>query len=158
MTDWSLPPGNRNLPATPREGEEVLEVVWDNTLGVAHVSHPRGLTLETTAEVERWRAELFAKLTLIEGERGGRFPIVVCVDGMTIRPAVAEDYGRVARSYGQRFASGIARYSRKPNGVGQIITVAAMKEGYRANLFASKAEAVAYVLSLSDQEGSQRPR
>lgn len=158
MTDWSLPPGSRNLPASPREGEEVLEVIWDDALGVAHVSHPRGLTLGTAAEVERWRVELFDKLTLIEGQRGGRFPIVVCVDGMTIRPAVAEDYGRVASSYGQRFASGIARYSRRPNGVGQIITVAAMKVGYRANLFASKSEAVAHVLAQADTQDSQRTR
>jgi hypothetical protein len=158
MTDWSFPPGSRNSPASPREGEEVLEVTWDDALGVAHVSHPRGLTLATIAEVERWRAELFAKLTAIEGKRGGRFPIVVCVDGMTIRPTVAEDYGRVARSYGERFASGIARYSRRPNGVGQIITVAAMKEGYRANLFASKSEAVTHVLSVSEAQRSQRGR
>jgi hypothetical protein len=136
----------------------MLAVVWDDALGVAHVSHPSGLILATTEDVERWREELFAKLTVIEGQRSGRFPIVVCVDGMTIRPSVAEEYGRVARSYGERFASGIARYSRKPNGVGQIITVAAMKEGYRANLFASKSDAVAHVIAISGGQGSLRPR
>jgi hypothetical protein len=136
----------------------MLAVAWDETLGVAHVSHPCGLTLSSPEDVERWRAELFAKLAVIEGQHGGRFPIVVCVDGMTIRPTVAEEYGRVARSYGERFASGIARYSRRPNGVGQIITVAAMKEGYRANLFGSKSDAVAHVLSIADAQGPTRPR
>jgi hypothetical protein len=157
MSDRSFPPGSRQAP-TEREGEGLLAVAWDEALGVAHVSHPFGLTLGSPEDVERWREELFAKLTLIEGERGGRFPIVVCVDGMTIRPSVAEEYGRVARSYGERFASGIARYSRRPNGVGQIITVAAMKEGYRANLFGTKSDAVAHVLSIADAQGSSRLR
>jgi hypothetical protein len=157
MSDRSFPPGSRQG-QTPTEGEQLLAVVWDEALGVAHVSHPCGLTLSSTEDVERWRAELFAKLTMIETQRGARFPIVVCVDGMTIRPSVAEEYGRVARSYGQRFATGIARYSRRPNGVGQIITVAAMKGGYRANLFGTKSDAVAHVLSISDAQGPSRPR
>jgi len=128
----------------------MLLVLWDEALAVVHISHPWGLELATLQDVERWRVELFAKLTVLEAARGGRFPIVICVDGMTIRPSVAQEYGRVARSYGERFASGIARYSRKPNGVGQIITVAAMKEGYRANLFESKSDAVAHAHAVSD--------
>jgi hypothetical protein len=109
--------------------------------------------LGTPADVESWRAELFTKLAIIERERGGRFPIVVCVDGFTIRPSIAEEYGKIARAYSKRFASGLARYSHKPNGVGQMITAVAMSEGFRANLFTSRSEAVAHALV----SGSHKP-
>jgi len=147
MSDWSLPPESRRNPAVPREGKEVLSVRWDDKLGVALVFHPGGLSLSTPEEVERWRDEVFSKLGAIEKARGGRFPIVVCVDAVSIRPTVAEQYGRVVRAYSERFASGLARYVHKPNGVGQIITVAAMKEGFRANLFTSRGDAIAHALA-----------
>ena len=119
---------------------------WDATLGVAFISHPWGLALGTLADIESWRVELFTKLAVIEQERGGRFPIVVCVDGLTIRPSVAEDYGKIARAYSERFAKGLARYSHKPNGVGQMITAVAMNGGFRANLFTSRSDAVSHAL------------
>lgn len=126
---------------------------WDEKFGVAFVSHPWGLSLTTPEEIERWREELHLKLDVIFKERGGRFPIVVSVDGLMIRPAVAELYGRVVSTYSERFASGLARYVHKPNGVGQIITVAAMKEGYRANLFTSRSDAIAH--ALAEASGSK---
>ncbi len=135
-----------------------LIVRWDEALGVAMVSHPAGLTLGTPQEVEQWRAEVFAKLGLIEKERGGRFPIVVFVDGLTIRPSVALDYGRVVQSYVARFASGLARYTNRPNGVGQIITVAAMTMGYRASLFTTRDEAVAHALGGNGRAPSGKGR
>jgi len=157
MPDWtSLPPESRRSPSVPRDTAEALEVHWEASLGVAVISHPFGLVLGTPEDVARWGEELFAKLGAIESQRGGRFPIVVSVDGLTIRPQVAEEYGKVARRYADRFASGLARYSRRPNGVGQIITVAAMKEGFRANLFTSRSEAVAYVLGKGEEPLSRR--
>jgi hypothetical protein len=153
MPEWTVPPPRRDT-TLEGGGLEVLLVRWDPALGVAFISHPWGLVLGTAAEIESWRAELFNKLSVIEKERGGRFPIVVCVDGVMIRPSVAEDYGKVARAYSERFARGLARYSHKPNGVGQMITAVAMNEGFRANLFASRSEAVSHVLGSS---GSQRP-
>jgi hypothetical protein len=134
----------------------VLLVSWDEALGVALISHPWGLTLGCPEELEAWRAELFAKLEGVEKARGGRFPIVVCVDGLTIRPSIAQEYGKVARSYSERFAKGLARFSVRPNGVGQIITVAAMTEGYRANLFTNRGAAVAHALSHFERDGSSK--
>jgi hypothetical protein len=147
LSDWSFPPESRRSPASPRVGSEALSVRWEEKIGVALVSHPWGLTLGTPEDVERWRDEVFQKLGSIEKERGGKFPIVVCVDGVTIRPTVAEAYGRVVSSYAERFALGLARYVHRPNGVGQIITVAAMKEGYRANLFTSRGDAIAHAIA-----------
>ena len=147
LSDWSFPPESRRSPASPRVGSEALSVRWDEKVGVAFVSHPWGLTLGTPEDVERWREEVFQKLSAIEKERGGKFPIVVCIDGVTIRPSVAEAYGRVVTTYTERFALGLARYIHRPNGVGQIITVAAMKEGYRANLFTSRSAAIAHALA-----------
>jgi hypothetical protein len=141
-----------------RQGSEVLDARWDAALGVALISHPWGLVLGTREEISQWRAELFEKLAVLEQQRGGRFPIVVCVDGVTIRPSATEDYGKVVRSYSDRFATGVARYSQRPNGVGQMITVAAMKEGFRANMFTSKSEAVAQVLGGRDGAVSSKPR
>ncbi|HKO95019.1 MAG TPA: hypothetical protein VJU61_27885, partial [Polyangiaceae bacterium] len=104
--------------------------------------------------------EVFDKLSALEVERGGRFPIVVSLDGVTIRPHVAAQYGSVVRQYTERFASGLARYSHRPNGVGQIVTVAAMKEGFRANLFTSRSDAVTHALAMAaDQAGAlSKPR
>jgi hypothetical protein len=142
----------------PGKGLAVLQVEWDESAGVAFVSHPTGLTLETLEAVAAWREEVFSKLAVIERQRGGRFPIVVSVDGLTIRPSVAAEYGRVAREYTERFASGLARYSRRPNGVGQIITVAAMKEGFRANLFTSRSEAIQHALAGTSEGAPPKSR
>lgn len=155
MSDWTVPPDSRRAPAEPRAGVERVDVRWDGRLGVALVAHPSGLSLATPEHVELWRQEVFQKLAAIEKERGGRFPIVVCVDGLSIRPSVAELYGKVVSTYSERFASGLARYGIRPNGVGQIITVAAMQRGYRANLFSTKGEAVAHALA---EAGSGRSR
>jgi hypothetical protein len=159
MTSWSLPPPEPRATSEPvRQGSEVLLVRWDAGLGVLLISHPWGLVLGMPEEIEKWRAELFEKLALIEKQQGGRFPVVVCVDGLTIRPSAAEDYGKVVRSYSDRFATRVARYSQKPNGVGQMITVAAMKVGFRANMFTSKTEAVAQALAGRDGSVPSRPR
>lgn len=147
MSDWSPPPESRRVLVAPRDGVEVIEVRWDEKLGVALVSHPGGLSLTNSEEVQLWSNEVHAKLDVILRERGGKFPIVVCFDGVYIRPAVAELYGRAVTAYRERFASGIARYVNRPNGVGQIITVAAMKEGYRANLFSTRSAAIAHALA-----------
>lgn len=153
MSDRSLPPESRRMGPTPRAGLEVIQVRWEEKLGVALVSHPAGLSLTNPEEVQRWSDEVHAKLEAIYQERQGKFPIVVCVDGFYIRPAVADLYGRVVTTYSDRFASGLARYVHKPNGVGQVITVAAMKEGYRANLFSTRADAIAH--ALAEAHGSR---
>jgi hypothetical protein len=138
-----------------RDGDDLIQVRWDERMGVALISHPWGLSLSTAEEVERWRLELYGKLEPIAQARQGRFPIVVSIDGLLIRPTVAELYGRIVSTYMERFASGLARYVYKPNGVGQIITVAALKEGYRANLFTSRGDAIAH--ALAEANGS-KPR
>ena len=153
MSDWSSQPESRRSLATPRDGVEVIQVCWEEKLGVAVITHPSGLSLTTADEVERWRAAVYQKLGALLRERKGKFPIVVCADGLYIRPSVAALYGRVVSTYRERFASGLARYVQKPNGVGQIITVAAMKEGYRANLFMSRAEAISH--ALAEASGSK---
>ena len=59
MSDWSLPPESRRSPAEPRPGVELVEVRWDERLGVALISHPAGLSLATPEHVELWRQEVF---------------------------------------------------------------------------------------------------
>jgi hypothetical protein len=153
MTDWSLPPESRRTLATPRAGVEVIQIRWEEKLGVALISHPAGLSLTSAEEVQRWSDELHGKLEVIFQQRQGKFPIVVSVDGFYIRPTVAELYAKVVSSYSERFASGLARYVHKPNGVGQVITVAAMKAGYRANLFTTRSDAIAH--ALAEASGSK---
>jgi hypothetical protein len=158
MPGWTPPPpASQSSAVVPRKGLELLHVHWDDAAGVAFVSHPQGLLLATADEVERWRDEVFAKLGLIEQQRGGRFPIVISLDGVTIRPNVADLYGGVVRTYAERFASGLARYTRRPNGVGQVVAVTAMKEGFKANLFTSRSEAIAHALAGAEGAPS-KPR
>jgi hypothetical protein len=134
-----------------------LQVHWDDAAGVAFVSHPQGLLLETPQDIDHWREELFSKLANVEQQQGGRFPIVISLDGVTIRPSMAELYGTVVKAYVERFASGLARYTRRPTGVGQVVSVAAMKLGFKANLFTSRSEAIAHALSSADSAAA-RPR
>lgn len=155
MSDWSLPPEQRRMSAVPRAGTELIEVRWDEKVGVALISHPGGLSLTSPDEVQRWSEELNVKLAAIYRERQGKFPIVVSVDALYIRPAVADLYGHVVSSYSERYASALARYVLKPNGVGQVITVAAMKEGYRANLLSSRADAITHVLAEANGSRSK---
>jgi hypothetical protein len=159
MPGWTPPPpASRRSAAVPRRGLELLQVVWDEAAGVTFVTHPQGLLLETAEEIEHWRQEVFTKLAAVEQQRGGRFPIVISLDGVTIRPSVAELYGGVVKNYVERFASGLARYTRRPNGVGQVVTVTAMKEGFKANLFTSRSEAIAHALSGAEGATPSRPR
>lgn len=119
-----------------------FDVQWDPEHGVARVSHTR-LVLDSKAVVQAWRERLFSKLDAIRTKQGAKFPIVVCIDNFMIRPKVADAYGRVVREMIERYATGVARYG-EPSTVKQIIAVEAMKEGFRANLFETFEQAVAY--------------
>lgn len=119
-----------------------FDVQWDHEHGVARVSHTR-LVLDSKGVVQAWRERLFSRLDEIRTRQGAKFPIVVCIDNFTIRPKVADAYGRVVREMIERYAVGVARYG-EPSTVKQIIAVEAMKEGFRANLFENFEQAVAY--------------
>jgi hypothetical protein len=119
-----------------------FEVEWDQEHELALVKHV-SLVLDSKAAVQGWRERLFAKLEAIRSMRGKKFPIVVCIDNFMIRPKVADAYGRVVREMLERFASGVARYG-EPSTVKQIIAVEAMKEGFRANLFETFEQAIAF--------------
>jgi hypothetical protein len=117
-------------------------VEWDQRHEVALIKHTR-LVLDSREVVRAWREHLFSELDAIRGLRGKKFPIVVCIDNFMIRPKVADDYGRAVREMIQRYATAVARYG-EPSTVKQIIAVEAMKEGFRANLFETFEQAVAF--------------
>lgn len=123
-----------------------FDVRWEPLHRVAHVTH-RDVRLDSMLIVSAWRDQLFARLDTIKAERGGKFPIVVCIDNFTIRPSVADDYGLVVRALNERYAAGVVRYGA-PALVKQIIAVEALKAGFRANLCASFDEALAALVEL----------
>lgn len=128
-----------------------FDVQWDPERGVARVSHTR-LILDSKVVVQAWRERLFSKLDAIRSKQGTKFPIVVCIDNFTIRPKVADAYGGVVREMIERYATGVARHG-EPSTVKQIIAVEAMKEGFRANLFETFEQALAYL----GQDSSSAP-
>jgi hypothetical protein len=121
-----------------------FDVHWDQEHGVVRVSYTH-LVLDSKSVVHAWRERLFSELDALRVRLGSKLPIVVCIDNFMIRPKVADAYGRVVREMIERYATGVARYGG-PSTVKQIIAVEAMKEGFRANLFETSEQAIAYVV------------
>lgn len=123
-----------------------ITVQWDATVGVATIFHDQ-VRLAAPADVMQWDAQLSRQLASTMSRNGGKkFPILVCMDEITIAPAVADEYGRVAKRVITNYASRLARYG-EPTLVRQIVAVEGMKKNFRANLFETRREALASVLA-----------
>ena len=75
--------------------------------------------------------------------RNEKVPLVICIDGMTIRPCAAQLYGEAAREI-VSYATAFARYG-KPGTVQMVIAAEALRNHLNPNIFDNRAEAVRYV-------------
>jgi hypothetical protein len=135
----------------------LIQVLWNDSDQVAEVSH-RDAVVDSEEQVQAWRAQAFAQLDAILAERGGRFPLVIDVDGLSIHRDLANRYTEViARPVGELYATAVARYGT----VMQTRAVIALEDlrrtalrdpqlssggAYRANLFDGRQEAVRFVV------------
>lgn len=120
-----------------------ITVEWSEAEQVATILHDDA-RIATLEDVEEWKRQLFPQLEAI-GARLGKKPLVlVCIDGVSIDPAVAVEYGKGAKHIGEELSAKLARYGN-PNAVRAIIAKEAVKQGYKANLFETREEARRYV-------------
>lgn len=138
-----------------------VNIRWCAEDGVVDV-HYRGMSVDSEAMYQRWTLELHRGFSAALHAAGGKFPLVVDIDELEIRPAFRSRYGmELAPLVAERYASAIARYGRRQD-TRSVVAVQALKRvtqavgsetlrqpEYDANLFDNRADAVAYVLELS---------
>ena len=121
-----------------------VKVSWDNTLGIAFVTHV-ALNIASAEDVDAWLAELIPQFEAIRSRVGGKFPVVVSFAETTIGVSVAKLYGDIVKERLTEYASVTGRWG-PPAMVRQIVAAEALRSGFRANLFNSREEAIRYVL------------
>jgi hypothetical protein len=130
---------------SPVDLEAVVRVTWEPVRGYAWIRYLEHIEVVDNQTLARWEAALRAQLDPILVGRGDKFPCVISIDNMSVRPVVADDYGEMAKRLVANYASRHARYGR-PSTVRTIVAVEALKNGVPANLFESLEDAVVYVL------------
>ena len=122
-----------------------LRVDWDDKNNVAVVQYQDTVVADAVS-FEAWRDELLAKLKrLFEHRARVKFPLVVCVDNFQMDWEWSDRYAEeVAVPASTKYTTAIARYGTNV-ATRVMIATEAMRNAYHANLFESKAEAVAFV-------------
>lgn len=129
-------------------------VEWDEDNEVAEIRYD-GVQIRTHDDFEAWREAICRRLGEICDRVGTKVPLIVNIDGLSIRQQVADDYAALAKEVAQEFASSIARYGEKQPLTGAVVAVAAMRISLerdgetsiaaKANLFPDRASAIAHV-------------
>ena len=85
--------------------------------------------------------------------RKQKMPLVVCIDGMTIRPSAAQLYGDAAKEI-VSYATAFARYG-KAGTVQMVIAAEAMRNHLHPHIFDTRAAAVGFVRAAAAKNGSR---
>ena len=114
------------------------------------------------ASFTEWESTLFAGLEAAKKTAGGKFPLMVNIDGLTIGKAYADRYSTVAVRVAHDYATVITRYGRHAK-TGSVVALTAMRralgsddplaraKAYAANLFESRAQALAFIRTLQNE-------
>ena len=124
-----------------------IHVEWSQAEQVATIFH-EDARITTAADIAEWKRQLFPQLAQLAGRIGRKPPVLVCIDGISVDPAVADEYGKGAKHVVDELSAGLARYGQ-PARVRSIIAVEAAKKGYKANLFETRDEARRHILARS---------
>lgn len=127
----------------------MVKVTWEENRGYAWIRYLEHIEVIDLATLHHWEVALRTGLEPIRARRGGPFPCVICIDNMSIRPRIADDYGVMARRLAQTYATRYARYGQ-PSTVRTIVAVEALKNEVPANLFERLEDAVDYVLTAPE--------
>jgi len=115
-----------------------VEVRWSVEEEVMLIS-AQDVILSDAESVREFKEAIISALRA----RNEKVPLVICIDGMTIRPCAAQLYGEAAREI-VSYATAFARYG-KPGTVQMVIAAEAMRNHLNPNIFDNRAEAVRYV-------------
>lgn len=124
-----------------------VHVEWSESEQVATIFH-EDVTIATLADIEEWKRQLFPALEQLAVRLGTKPRVLVCIDGFSLDPALANAYGEGAKHVGKVLSAGLARYGL-PARVRPLIALEAARLGYKPNLFASRQEALQHVLALA---------
>jgi len=120
-----------------------VEVIWSEAEGVMCLV-PQDVVLADAKSVQAFRDAIIPALRSC----GRKVPLVICIDGMTIRPNGAQLYGEAAKDI-LSYTSAFARYG-SPGMVQMMITTEALRNRLHSNIFQDRAAAVRFVQSRSE--------
>lgn len=133
-----------------------VEVQWRDDEGVCDIVF-RGARIEDDTGFQSWHDAFTGGLADVRRRLGGRFPIVMRCDGLSVEQRLAERYrSAVARTLAE-YASCSARYGEEPR-LRAVMAVAAVRTaiedtsgeldaGQTDGLFPDRRAAVEYVLA-----------
>jgi len=123
-----------------------IEVFW---------SEEEGVMLILAHDVVLWNAESVGQfkeaIVPTLRARNQKVPLVICMDGMTIRPSAAQLYGAAAKEI-VSYATAFARYG-KAGTVQMVIAAEAMRNHQHPNIFDTRAAAVGFVRAAAAKNG-----
>ena len=121
-----------------------ITVEWSEAEHIATIFH-EDVRIATMEDIAEWKGQVFPPLVEIAMRTGKKPLVVVCIDGVSIDPAVADEYGKGAKYIAEQLSAGLARYGSAAR-VRSLIAKEAIKKGYKANLFETRDEARRHVL------------
>lgn len=134
---------------------------WDSDLGVVTIEYTSAIIDSDTA-YDTWVAELRREFERCFAEAGGKYPLVVCIDELDIRPEFRDRYGQeLAIEVADRWATAIARYGTRVGTRGVVASQALKRvvddslrpeqraRQYDANLFRTRESAIREVKRLA---------
>lgn len=115
-----------------------LELTYDNDVDAWTLRHD-AVEISTPADIERWRSALDEELARLGGKR---VYLLIDLDGFSLSPAIAHEYGKVAKRVMTDHALGVVRYGSDAGLTTTSIRVAAIVSRFPANIFPDRAAAV----------------
>lgn len=119
-------------------------VEYDKTADVWTLFHEQ-CEVDSAEAVRTWRTQLVAAL---EARAEGRIPLLIDLNGLSIDPSIADEYGQTAKAVASEYASVVARYGRPAGLTLSTIRLQSVIKGHAANLHKDRQSALAAVAKL----------
>ncbi len=138
-----------------------VEVVFslDEQTGVVLIDYTDAV-IDSEAAFAEWTDKLMTGFETMKRRLGGKYPLAVCIDGLSLTRRFGERYSKeLAVPVAERYASAIARYGTSGKTTA-VIAIEAMKrvleheahsdeEAFQANVFANRSEAIAFLRQVA---------
>ena len=114
--------------------EVKLHLDYDQEHDVWTLRH-EAVFIRDADDISQWRALLTEEFAKLEGKR---VYLLIDTDGFSLNPAVAEQYGGVAKMVVSTYAIGVVRYGADSDLTQTAIRIGAIKNRFPANIFPSR--------------------
>lgn len=136
------------------------DVRWLSAEQVIEIEYS-GVKIDSDESFDAWRDAVLGALQEIHGRIGCAAPLIVNIDELELHPKMGERYSQeLALPIAHKYASVIARYGARGS-TGRVVAVEAMRRTvnlddpaakareYAANTFATRDEALAFVVAFA---------